>query len=217
MTIKEKYHLFLSIVREFADIDREAGEVKIPQSEFIQRGLTLDDLRKFFEQAERKREGYLMKTHILFAPIGTTPSLTTEFKEKPIGKHKLPWYVIDPDREKLKRIHSTAPSGATRTGKLYFSPADGIADYRTAQWTCREGTKPRALLTFLTGNKNTPFSLEDIQRFCNKNIRLEKHRFRGEKDVDDTIRGICNKLKVRKGEYFPIHKVENSKWIWVER
>lgn len=98
--------------------------------------------------------------------------------------------------------------------KLIFHPDDGIAEYRGAAYQFKG--KSRAFLTFLNNSKNTPFSLDDIKIKCNPLIANERHHFKGDKDTRDIVGYIKEKLKVNKGEFFPITK-RNNNWVWIEK
>lgn len=98
--------------------------------------------------------------------------------------------------------------------KLEFNPDDGITIYRGAEWVFKG--KGRALLTFLHKSKNTPFPLADIMEKCNPNISNKRSYFKAQKDAWDTVEYIRRKLKVKKGEFFPIRKTDEN-WIWLEK
>ena len=98
--------------------------------------------------------------------------------------------------------------------RLTFYPTDGIAEYKTAIYPFTG--KGRALLIFLNESKNTPFSEDNIKDKCNSLITVERHFFKGDKDIRDTVGYIRERLKVNKGEFFPIHKTDNN-WIWLEK
>lgn len=118
-----------------------------------------------------------------------------------------------------KKIHDEkieVDKPVSGTAKLLFYAEDGITTFKTAEWTLKRGGKGFALLNFLSKNKNTPFSLEELKEKCNSQISLKNHWFRKEKDLRDTISHIKNKLKVSKSEYFPIFKNQNL-WIWQEK
>ncbi|MEK7120831.1 MAG: reverse transcriptase domain-containing protein [Patescibacteria group bacterium] len=102
----------------------------------------------------------------------------------------------------------------TIANKLKFYEESGDAEYKTAIWQFKG--KARAFLTILHGNKNMNFNIEDIKKYCNPQIIIQRHKFRGEKDTNDTLREIRFRLKANKGEFFPIFKQERS-WIWLEK
>jgi hypothetical protein len=104
--------------------------------------------------------------------------------------------------------------------KLNFFPETGDIEFGNETATVANGNKDFALLSFLDDNKNTSFTVKDIQEFCNPSVNKVAHQFKGEKDIDDTIRQIRFKLKIKKGAYFPIMKKgekDNKKWIWIEK
>jgi len=98
--------------------------------------------------------------------------------------------------------------------RLNFYPDTGEAEYLTAIWQFKG--KARAFLTVLHENKNMNFNVEGIREHCNPLIEIEKHKFKGEKDINDTLREIKYRLKANKGEFFPIFKQEKG-WIWLEK
>lgn len=102
------------------------------------------------------------------------------------------------------------------SNRLTYYPADGLVDYRGISSTFSVGKKGRELLNFLYTSKNSPLELKYFQAGCNDKIKVEKHRFKKEKDISDTISQIKRKLKVNKNEYFPIFKRENC-FIWEEK
>ena len=104
----------------------------------------------------------------------------------------------------------------TESHKLSFYPADGLAEYRSARYTFGAGTKGGELLNFLFDSKNSPLELKYFQDRCNQKIRVEKYKFKKDKDISDTISYIKAMLKVKKGEYFPLYK-KGKCFIWEER
>lgn len=104
--------------------------------------------------------------------------------------------------------------------KLSFYNETGDIEYNTETGIAKNGNKDYALLLLLSKNKNTPFTAKDIQEYCNSLVNKNTHKFKGEKDIDDTIRQIRFKLKVKTGAYFPILKrgaKESRSWIWLEK
>jgi hypothetical protein len=127
--------------------------------------------------------------------------------------------------EKLSEIIANNQNGAPPTNnptnnitstKLCFYTIDGIAEYKSITATFSFGTKARALLDYLFIGKNTPLNINDIRNNCNQKINLDSHHFKKEKDVSDTIKYIKDKLKVKKGEYFPIYK-KGKTFFWIEK
>lgn len=100
--------------------------------------------------------------------------------------------------------------------KLFFYPDSGIAGFKGENSAFSFGKKDYVLLNFLYTSKNTPFNADDFQKFCNDKIKIEEHHFKTKKDIFDTISYIKKKLKVKKGEFFPIF--DNGKgFVWEER
>lgn len=100
--------------------------------------------------------------------------------------------------------------------KLFFYPDSGIAGYMGTNSTFSFGKKDYVLLNFLYTSKNTPWNTNDFQKYCNDKIKIEGHHFKTQKDVSDTISYIRKKLKVKKGEFFPIFN-NGKAFIWEER
>lgn len=138
-----------------------------------------------------------------------------------LGKHTTLFLVkANPDallneRKKLVERGGGKIGGISITPKkLNYYPATGEAEYKTALWQFKG--KARAFLVVLHKNKNMNFNVEDIKTYCNPLIEIEKHKFKGEKDISDTLREIKYRLKASKGEFFPIFKQEKG-WIWLEK
>lgn len=104
----------------------------------------------------------------------------------------------------------SSPKITLTNTKLKFYAISGKGEYCGVSASFKPGTKSGELLKFFTENKNTPLELKYIQTRCNEHIRIARHRFKTEKDVDDTIRRIRQELKVSKSEYFPLYKTGNS-------
>ena len=103
--------------------------------------------------------------------------------------------------------------------KLRFYKDDGLIEYKNKIGQTKAGKKDYALLLLLNEGKKTAFNIEDIKKYCNNYINIEKHRFKGERDIDDTIIQIKHKLKVKKGSFFPIQKrgkTGKKQWLWIE-
>lgn len=90
--------------------------------------------------------------------------------------------------------------------KFYYVSKDGEARYKGKFAEFKEGTKTRALLDFFFSSPDIPFNIKEIQNGCNKNIKNPKHWFRKEKDIDDTVSQIRNKLGVATFSLFPLCK-----------
>lgn len=113
----------------------------------------------------------------------------------------------------VEKTHTSLKRGYSR---LEFYRENGLAIYKSAEWNFKQQGKGWALLDMLNGNKNTPYTVDEIKEKCNPNISVKKHHFRKMKDIRDTVEHIKDKLKVNKNEYFPILKRENH-WIWEEK
>ncbi len=96
--------------------------------------------------------------------------------------------------------------------RINYFPESGDAEYKTAIWQFKG--KARSFLTKLYENKNMNFSVEEIIKYCNPS--LNAYPFKANKDINDTLREIRFRLKVSKGELFPIIKQEKG-WIWLEK
>jgi len=101
-------------------------------------------------------------------------------------------------------------------GELFFYPVDGKAEYKGVVGEFGFGKKHYELLVLLNNSKFTPFNLDDIKRHCNEKITNDRHKFKAEKDVFDTINYIKRKLKVKTGEYFPVRK-KGKAFIWEKK
>lgn len=99
--------------------------------------------------------------------------------------------------------------------KLYFSK-DGNTEYRGHAHQFTEGTKARAMIETLFGNPFYGHTIKDMQNDCNKHIFKEEHKFKGKKDVKDTLTYIRKMLKVKKGEHFPIQRrTKDGQSVWI--
>lgn len=100
--------------------------------------------------------------------------------------------------------------------------ADGKAEFLGEMGTFRSKTKTHAFLTVLGIDKNTALTFEDIKRNANNHdfIANENHFFKKEREIDDVLREIKEKLKVVKSGSFPILKRKKGGrycWEWVEK
>lgn len=118
-------------------------------------------------------------------------------------------------KERIKEALIKEEEQASKnTPKLTFYPDEGTAVYKTTK--ARFSGKQRAILEILGGKfKNVRLSVELIKEKCNPFLK-ENKKFKGYDDIDDTIRTIRKKIKVKKSEYFPIEKREKD-WFWRER
>jgi hypothetical protein len=110
--------------------------------------------------------------------------------------------------------------GTQQKNVLNFYPDSGNLEYGGEKGNAKNGKKDYALLTLLHGNKNTPFSIEEIREKCNPAVNIGAHKFKGEKDIRDTIGQIRFKLKVSRGAYFPIMKRDvfgETQWVLTDR
>jgi len=100
--------------------------------------------------------------------------------------------------------------------KLSFDLESGEMEFGGEMGIAKSGDKDYALVKLLYRNPNTPFTIKSIQENCNPLVNKDAHKFKGEKDIDDTVRQIRLKLKVNKGASFPIVKKAiygNKSWI----
>jgi hypothetical protein len=110
-------------------------------------------------------------------------------------------------------INQTIPQLGTY--KLKYSSDNGFAHFNGAEHIFT-GRKARALLSVMNQNKGTPYTVDGIKQKCNPLISKSRLHFRTEKDIYDTVMSIRKALKVNKGEFFPIQKLEDN-WIWIEK
>lgn len=148
----------------------------------------------------------------LFDVVNNPPWLfpkEDELKKLVLETHKI---IISNLRvEEISNIEQN--THRTREDKFEFFIDDGIAKYGDDYYyKFKKKKKGYELLRYLYNNKGVSLSLQDIKAECNFNIAIEKHKFREEKDIDDTIIYIKRCLKVKKNEFFPISKSKNG-WI----
>jgi hypothetical protein len=164
---------------------------------------------------EKQSDDYKIK-------LSVTQRLLDEYKRHTIH------IPADTDKSKVETAHKLTndkddnpkSNNKPTKNKLNFFPETGDIEFGNETATVANGNKDFALLSFLDDNKNTSFTVKDIQEFCNPSVNKVAHQFKGEKDIDDTIRQIRFKLKIKKGAYFPIMKKgekDNKKWIWIEK
>lgn len=140
----------------------------------------------------KQKEEYRTKIEVL-------PKLKSEY----VAKEKEP----SKDTTNISKMSSK---------KLAFYPDDGVVEYKSNSYELSVGSKGYELINFFNSSKNTPLELRFIQDRCNTKIRIEKHKFKTEKDISDTINYIRKVLKVKKGEYFPLYK-KGNRFIWEEK
>ena len=166
---------------------------------------------------EKQKDDYKVRMNV-------TQKLLDEYKRQTIY---IPAYT---DKAKVEAAHKlTNPDENESKGnvrnkpnknKLNFFPDTGDVEYHTETAVVTNGHKDFAFLSLLNDYKNTPFNVKEIQEHCNPSVNNPAHKFKGEKDVDDTIRQIRAKLRIKKGAFFPIMKrgeKGNKVWIWVEK
>lgn len=120
------------------------------------------------------------------------------------------------DKSHLNQDDTTSKKYKNKNATLIFHPNDGFAEYRGNFDNFNKGKKHYVLLNFLNNSKNTSFIAESIIKNCNPHINNAHHKFKGEKDIRDTVNRIRSNLKVSKGEFFPI-KCEPNCIIWLEK
>lgn len=206
-------------------------QIEIFSKRFLYLKKRLDELLDYEKQSTAVRK--------MIAPLISSPMLATAIKDAQKGAEMIKRYQESQDTilnagsvttkhemdqkveearlrqlmlEKLEQEQDQ--TSVLKSYKLIFHPDDGIAEYRGAEYQFKG--KARAFLTFLSNSKNTPFSLDDIKTKCNPLIANESYYFKGDKDTRDTVGYIKEKLKVNKGEFFPITK-RNNNWIWIEK
>lgn len=139
-----------------------------------------------------------------------------KYKAKILGAQKL----TETERTDTPEVRQQDKKRGREQNGLNFYPETGDIEYKNELGVTKNGNKDYAFLTLLYKNKNTPFNTADIQKHCNPLVNKDAHKFKGEKDIDDTIRQIRFKLKIKKGAFFPIVKKgekENKKWLWIEK
>ncbi len=127
---------------------------------------------------------------------------------------------LGPYKKPQENISVSERGGRDKTGtrqknKLNFFPDSGDIEFSGETGRVKNGTKGHALLALLNRNMNTPFTLKDICEKCNPSVSKMAHKFKKDKDVNDTVDYIRFKLKVNRGAFFPILKTEfSSKKAW---
>lgn len=139
-----------------------------------------------------------------------------KYKAKILGTQKL----AGAERMNTPEVQQQNKKQSREKDILYFYEETGDINYKNELGITKNGNKDYALLSLLHKNKNTPFNTTDIQKHCNPLVNKDTHKFKGEKDIDDTLRQIRFKLKVKNRAFFPIVKrgeKENKKWLWIEK
>ena len=147
------------------------------------------------------------------------PQLKKELESLP----RMHTFVIDgkkldaTHKEHQEKTSATDWAGERRQkDRLNFNPESGEIEFGGETGIAKSGDKDYALVALLHRNPNTPFTIESIQEKCNLLVNKDAHKFKAEKDIDDTVRQIRFKLKVNKGAFFPIVKKEfygNKSWL----
>lgn len=178
----------------------------------------IDDLCAFIEQREKNK--FTSTINAISATQFIKDIKTVIEVEKSLDK-KIEENGLDfrdKDKSALESQRDKRQSG--RQNRLNFYPTTGDIEYKNEMGIVKSGNKDYALLFLLHKNKNTPFNAEDIQKHCNPSVNKSAHKFKKEKDIDDTVRQIRFKLRVKKGAFFPIMKRgEKGKklWLWIEK
>lgn len=103
--------------------------------------------------------------------------------------------------------------------RLVFNKDTGETAFKSAYAPLKVGTKTYAIVSVMAENKNMPFAVKDVAKYCNPRVTLPKYHFKGYHDIEDTIRQIKRRLKVKKGVVFPIRierRNNENVWIWHE-
>lgn len=178
------------------------------QKDIDKRLLDLEEQRKIKEAEERFTEHN--NNGKLLSEIGIIKVEYNLRKQRIDEENSIPLQNVKENQLNL----GDRPKPKLGDSRLEFNPDDGITIYRGAEYIFTG--KRRALLTFLSRSKNTPFPIDDIKDKCNPNITNRRYYFKAQKDVYDTVAYIRKNLKVKNGEFFPIKKTENN-WIWLEK
>ncbi len=139
----------------------------------------------------------------------------TKYRAKILGTQKL----TETEKTDTSEVQQQDRNLGRQRDRLNFYP-EGDIEYKNELGITKSGNKDYVLLSFLNKNKNTAFNGEDIKKYCNHLVNKNAHNFKGEKDIDDTVRQIRFKLKVKNSAFFPIVKRgEKGKkiWLWIEK
>jgi hypothetical protein len=135
---------------------------------------------------------------------------------RPAFDEKCAEYGISIEGEEDGTIIQEAPS-VPSTAILVYYPDSNDVSYKNITRKIKDGGKVSALLKLLEESKNTYFSIEDIEEYCNPNVNVETHKFHNAKDVYDTVYSLRKKLKVANRASFPIQcegSGNSKKWGW---
>jgi hypothetical protein len=154
------------------------------------------------------------------------PELQKELDSLP----KIYTFIVDGEKlvaaYKKQQVKDSTPDQSGQSKKtrqknrLNFYPDSGDMEFGGEIGNAKSGDKDYALLTLLHRSKNTPFSIDDIREKCNPLVVNPAHKFKGEKDISDTVRQIRFKLKVNKGSFFPISKTMHTghkSWVLIDK
>lgn len=199
----------IDIILTKVEIAKSPITIHVCETSLPQSGLGSEQLRQILDML--KRSGAITKD------IGRSPHMI-KVKKAALFKERNKWVKEgSQDNQKQEPIYEEGERySKIIANKLRFYPISGDAEYKTAIWQFKPGKKSYELLVFLGENKNTNWKTDDIKRYCNSKIAVVKHKFKTEKDINDTIREIRQRLKVNRGEFFPIFKQEKG-WIWLEK
>lgn len=218
MTKQEKLFFLLDRIDDARTITPSGRPIKIDPIDDLNNQISYSDLEYLFEKL--KVDGKVISVVNEYTPHLLDPSTNRPFPYLIEILERFDKYVAQIHQTQAykrfisRNIQEPEQIRPLNSYKLMFYPEDGIAEYRSAQY--QFSGKARALLQFLNGSKNTPFSLDDIKAKCNPLIPNKLHQFKQDKDTRDTVNYIRKKLKVNKGEFFPVYK-RNSSWIWLEK
>lgn len=131
-------------------------------------------------------------------------------------------FIFDVDIKKIEEMYKNCEKFLSKgesipiegLSKLNFFADDDIVEFKGIK--AKVKGKSKALLVCLNENPNVPYSASVIASKCNQYITTPYYVFKNNKDIYDTIRTLKNKLKVKKSEFFPIHKHFNN-WIWDQK
>ncbi|GEM_PF-3554533 len=213
----EKFGAIKVISKEV--IDNTYGKDFIYTFELIQP--KFDELYNEYEEEQKKEFDNQVRALKLFSDMTTPPETqraeqTQLLKEQNVilkklaGKESIGNNVISEKVSVVKQDRN----------KLAFYQETGDIEYKNEVGVVKSGNKDYSLLSLLHSSKNTAFNIEDIKKHCNHLVNKSDHKFKKEKDVDDTIRQIRSKLKLTKGAYFPIVKrgaTGKKVWLWIEK
>jgi hypothetical protein len=249
MTIDEKYNNAIQMFRSYYDGKNETLRIKssvLRENGFgedfwsmlcprLQREGILKEWPSFFHgisgEEVMNQEKYKQLTHKWEIALSMGKLAEKEELEKEMGfLERIHTFVVDGEKLlvacKKQQVTDSASGQSDQSkktwqkNKLNFYPDSGSMEFGGEMGNAKSGNKDYALLTLLHGSKNTPFSIDDIQEKCNPLVVNPAHKFKGEKDISDTVRQIRYKLKVDKGVFFPISKTMRTghkSWVLIDK